>query len=193
MYLRAVVRNYTVKELMVPISEYAAVPEGSTLFDAILALEKAQEEFEQKKYLHRAILILDKKARVIGKLSQMDVLRALEPRDEDVEGINELGQFGFSRKLVQGLRKERRLQGVPLKDLYVRTARLKVEDFMQAPTEGEYVEQDASLDIAVHQLVLGNHLSLLVTEAAQIVGILRLTDVFGMVLRAMKEGMGNRR
>jgi len=186
------VRTYTVKELMVPISEYATVPEGSTLFEAILALESAQEGFVLNKYHHRAILILDKKARVIGKLSQMDVLRALEPKDEDVEGINELSQFGFSGKLVQGLRKEQRLQGVPLKDLYVRTARLKVEDFMQAPTEGEYVEQDASLDIAVHQLVLGNHLALLVTKAKEIVGILRLTDVFGVVLRAMKEGMGNK-
>ena len=189
---RAGVRNYTVKDLMVPISEYATVPEGSTLLDAILALERAQEGFVQNKYQHRAILILDKKARVIGKLSQMDVLRALEPRDEDAEDINELSQFGFSRKLVQGLLKEQRLQGVPVKDLYVRTARLKVEDFMQAPTEGEYVEQDASLDIAVHQLVLGNHFSLLVTKAGEIVGILRLTDVFGVVLRAMKEGMGRR-
>jgi predicted transcriptional regulator len=93
---------------------------------------------------------------------------------------------------VQGLRKERRLQGVPLKDLYVRTAGLKVEDFMQSPTEGEYVEQDASLDIAVHQLVLGNHLALLVTKAREIVGILRLTDVFGAVSSDMKECMGTR-
>ena len=54
MYLRAVVRNYTVKELMVPISEYAAVPKGSTLFDAIMALEKAQEEFDEKEALKLA-------------------------------------------------------------------------------------------------------------------------------------------
>jgi CBS domain-containing protein len=181
-----------VKELMVPISEYATVPKGSTLFEAILALEKAQDAYNQKKYQHRAILILDKNGQVIGKLSQSGVLRALEPKDEDVEGIDELGKFGFSQELVQSLRKERRLQGVPLKDLYVRTARLKVEDFMQAPTEGEYVEQDASLDIAVHQLVLGNHLALLVAKAGEIVGILRLTDVFGAVLRDMKECMGTR-
>ena len=63
---------------------------------------------------------------------------------------------------------------------------------MQAPTEGEYVEQDASLDIAVHQLVLGNHLALLVTKTREIVGILRLTDVFGAVSRDMKECMGTR-
>jgi CBS-domain-containing membrane protein len=192
LYQRAGVRTYTVKELMVPISEYATVPEGSTLFEAILALERAQDEFDHEQYHHRAILILDKKGRVIGKLSQLGVLRALEPKNDDVEGIDELGQFGFSQELVQGLRRRRRLQGLPLKDLYVRTARLRVEDFMQALTEGEYVEQDASLDIAVHQLALGNHLALLVTKEREIVGILRLTDVFGAVLRDMKECMGVR-
>ncbi len=177
----------TVKDLMVPISEYATVPKGSTLFEAVLALEEAQEQFVQNKYQHRAVLILDRKERVIGKLSQLDVLRALEPKDEDVEGINELGRFGFSRKFIQGLRKEKRLRSAPLKDLYVQAAGLKVEDFMQAPTEGEYVEEDASLDIAVHQLTLGGHLSLLVTRDKEIVGIVRLTDVFAAVLHGMKE------
>ena len=38
--------SYIVKDLFVPISEYATVPKGSTLFEAVLALEKAQEEFE---------------------------------------------------------------------------------------------------------------------------------------------------
>lgn len=42
--------EYRVKELMVPLSEYATVPVGSTLFDAVLALEKAQEEFDRTKY-----------------------------------------------------------------------------------------------------------------------------------------------
>ena len=58
--------EYRVKELMVPLSEYATVPVGSTLFDAVLALEEAQEEFDHTKYKHRAILILDENNRVIG-------------------------------------------------------------------------------------------------------------------------------
>ena len=65
-------KNYLVKDLMVPLSEYATVPEGSTLFEAVLALEKAQEEFDHTKYKHRAVLILDSENRVIGKLSHMD-------------------------------------------------------------------------------------------------------------------------
>jgi CBS domain-containing protein len=58
---------------------------------------------------------------------------------------------------------------------------------MITPTEGEFVSEDASLDVAVHQLVLGHHQSLLVTRGDRIVGILRLTDVFASIFHTMKE------
>ena len=179
--------DYRVKELMVPLSEYATVPKGSTLFDAVLALEKAQEEFDHTKYKHRGVLILDKDKRVIGKLGQLDVLRALEPKDEDPQEIKDLSQFGFSSNFIQNLRKHRRLQATPLKDLCSIALKLKVEDFMQAPSEGEYIEEEASLEIAVLQLVSGHHLSLLVTKGKKIVGVLRLTDTFAAVYHTMKE------
>jgi predicted transcriptional regulator len=57
---------------------------------------------------------------------------------------------------------------------------------MYTPTEGEYVEENASLGEAIHQLVMGHHQSLLVTSGQQIVGILRLVDVFKDVCEAMK-------
>jgi CBS domain-containing protein len=58
---------------------------------------------------------------------------------------------------------------------------------MYTPTEGEYVPKDAALDQAIHQLVVGHHQSLLVTgEGREIVGILRLTDVFQEVCGMIK-------
>jgi len=181
------VSDYLVKELMVPLSEYATVPEGSTLFDAVLALEKAQEEFDHTKYKHRGVLILDKDKRVIGKLGQLDVLRALEPKDEDPRELDELNQFGFSSNFVHKLRKQRRMNATPLKDLCSKASKLRVEDFMQTPSEGEFIEREASLEMAVMQLVMGHHISLLVTRDKEIIGILRLTDAFAAVFHTMKE------
>ena len=179
--------DYRVKELMVPLSEYAIVPEGSTLFDAVLALEKAQEEFDHTKYKHRGVLILNKDQRVIGKLGQLDVLRALEPKDENPAEFSELRQFGFSSNFVHNLRKQRRLSAAPLKDLCSKASKLRVEDFMQTPSEGEFIENEASLEMAVMQLVTGHHISLLVTRDKEIIGILRMTDAFAAVFHTMKE------
>ncbi len=179
--------DYRVKELMVPLSEYATVPEGSTLFDAVLALEKAQAEFDHTKYKHRGVLILDKDKRVIGKLGQLDVLRAIEPKNEDPGETNELNQFGFSSNFVHKLRKQRRMKATPLKDLCSKASKLRVEDFMQTPSEGEFIEQEASLEMAVMQLVMGRHISLLVTRHREILGVLRLTDAFAAIFHTMKE------
>ena len=66
-----------IEDLMVPLSEYATVTVGATLFDAVSALEKAQMEFDQTKYRHRAVLVLDKNGEVVGKVSQHTALKAL--------------------------------------------------------------------------------------------------------------------
>ncbi len=174
---------------MVPLSEYATVPKGSTLFEAVMALEKAQEEFdlEHTQYQHRAILILDSNQRVIGKLSQLGVLRALLPKNERIQQIEDIGRFGFSGQLINSLREKYRLEAGIMEEVYKKAARMKVEDYMQAPSEGEYVDESTPLDTAIHQLVLGTHLSLLVTREKEIIGILRMSDVFAAVFHAMKD------
>ena len=58
---------------------------------------------------------------------------------------------------------------------------------MQTPSEGEFIEAEAHLDMAIMQLVTGNHISLLVTRNKELVGILRMTDAFAAVYHAMKE------
>lgn len=184
-----IVNKFIVKDLMVPLSEYATVQEGSTLFEAVLALEKAQEEFdyEHTPYHHRAVLILNKDKRVIGKLSQLGVLRAILPKNERTQHIEDINRFGFSTKFINSLREKYRLEeGILDEDIYKKATRMKVEDYMQTPSEGEYVDEMTSLDTAIYQLVIGTHLSLIVTRGNEIVGLLRMSDVFAAVFHAMK-------
>ena len=57
---------------------------------------------------------------------------------------------------------------------------------MYTPSEGEYVDENTSLREAIHQFVMGHHQSLLVTRKGDIVGILRLTDLFKAIFQVMK-------
>lgn len=179
--------DYQVKDLMVPISEYATVPEGSTLFEAALALEEAQLNFDRSKYHHRAILVMDKDNRVVGKLSQLNVLHALGRDRAQLKNAADLRAFGFSKKFISGMEAEHRFKGRTLQDICKVPADMKVENFMKAPTPGEYVDENESIETVIPQLVQGAHLSLLVTSEGNIVGILRLSDVFAAVFHAMKK------
>ena len=51
-------KTVIVKELMVPIEEYATVPQEANLYETVLALEKAQMSYDPSKHKHRAILVL---------------------------------------------------------------------------------------------------------------------------------------
>jgi predicted transcriptional regulator len=57
---------------------------------------------------------------------------------------------------------------------------------VKSPLEGEIIDQEATLNRAVHQLVVGHFQSLLVTSKGEFVGILRLVDVFHELTERMK-------
>ena len=178
--------QYLVRDLMVPFSEYASVRIGTTLLDALRTLERAQEAYSMSKYEHRAVLVLDESDKVVGKISQLRVLRAIETEFTGMVEMDNLRAFGFSNTYLAGLKEKQRLQGqVITTESLRRAAGKKVEAFMQTPTPGEFVADDATLDTAIHLLTAGAHLSLLVTRGDKIVGILRISDVFAAVFHEM--------
>jgi CBS domain-containing protein len=171
---------------MVPLAEYATVSEDATLYEAVLALEEAQKRVEGDREKHRAVLVLDRKGRVVGKLDQWIVLWALEPRYKQMGNITETSRFGFSPNFLRSMIDYYDLWRKPLEGLCRSAAAMKAKDIMHAPTEGEYVDENGSLDTAIHQLVMGRHQSLLVTRGEDIVGVLRLSDVFKKICDYIK-------
>jgi CBS-domain-containing membrane protein len=175
------VKTFTVKELMVPLAQYATVSEDATLLEAVIALKKAQEGFDQTRYRHRAILVFDKNNHIVGKLSQHDVIKALEPSYRKVQELESLERFGISSELLKSMLEQYRLWDKPIEHLCEAAAKQKVKEIMYTPVEGEYIGEHASIGEAIHRLVVGQRHSLLVTRSHDIVGILRLTDVFALI------------
>ncbi len=181
-------KKMLVTDLMVPLEEYATVSMEATLFDAVMALEKAQEDIDRSryKYLHRAILVYDDSNKIVGKISQLDVLRAIEPKYGEIGPTGALSRSGLSPQFLKSMLDRYSLWDASVTSLCSKAINIKVTEFMNTPAEGEYIQESASLGEAIHQLVMGNHQSLLVTRDEEIVGILRLTDVFSAIFHAMK-------
>jgi CBS domain-containing protein len=90
-------KKAVVKELMVPLEEYATAHTAATLHEALLTLEKIQEQQDRERYLylHRAVLVYDDSGRIVGKVSQLDALRALEPKYRDMGEAGSLSSPSF--------------------------------------------------------------------------------------------------
>ncbi len=185
--------SLTVKELMVPKDEYASVSADATLREAALALFDAQvkaEEENPKRHRDRAVLVIDQKGNVTGKLSMLDVLRGLEPRYDRVGGARAssraAARVGSARILIESMAKDVGLWKKPLSNLVEKACTVKVHNFVRNFHDGECVDENASLDTALHQLIMGSFQSLLVTRNGEIVGIIRLPDVYDKISKMLR-------
>jgi CBS domain-containing protein len=186
-FRRFAVKDKTVKDLMVPVAEYATVKEDATFFEAVMALEEAQIHIDPSIHRHRAILILGKNNQIVGKLSQWDILKALEPKYRQIKDLEKISRAGFSTQFLNSMLNQYALWNKPLIDVCRAGAKNKVKDVMYKPTESEYINLNAPLGEAINQLVVGHYLSLLVTDDEKnIIGILKLIDVVEEVIQVMK-------
>ncbi len=178
-------KHMIVRDLMVPRSEYPVVGEDATIHEAVQALQEAQKRFDQSRYRHRAVLVADRKGHIVGKLGQLDMLQALEPKYEEMRSGSGVTRLGFSRKFLVSMLDRYDLFAQPIEQMCRHVYEQKVARYMHRPGDGEQIEADASLDQALHLLLVCQHQSLLVMEGEEIVGILRLTDVFSTVFAAI--------
>lgn len=179
-------QSIKVGELMVPLAEYATVSEDATLNDAVLALEKAQRHVEADREKHRAILVLDGKRHVVGQIDQWTVLWAIEPRYKHIGDIKETSRYGFSPEFLRSMVKSIGLWQMPLENLCKKAAEINVKEIMQELAATEFIQEEASLDEALHQMVMDRHASLLVRSGNTVVGVLRQSDVFKEICDRIK-------
>ncbi|MFC1856790.1 HPP family protein [Thermodesulfobacteriota bacterium] len=179
-------KTITVKDLMLPLDEYATVSQEATLYEAVFALEKAQLALDPSQHKHRALLVLGEGQKVLGKLTMKDILIALEPNYRNLEGMGVLIRSGFSPDLIKSMLEDNALWNEPLQFVCERASQLKVSDFVRPPENSEYLDENVTLAEAVHQLVVYPFDSLLVTSGDEVVGILRLSDIFTKVCDKIK-------
>ncbi len=178
-------QSLTVKDLVVPKDMYATISVDGTLREAALALQEArrrEQRFDPNRHRDRAVLVVDENDQVLGKLSMLDVLRGLEPRYDRVVGSRAsskaAARVGSARIFIESMVKNIGLWNRPLSNLVEKACTVKVQHLIRPFTEGETIEENASLDTALHQLIMGRFQSLFVIRGGEIVGILRLTDVY---------------
>ncbi len=178
--------DVSIEALMVPLAEYATISQEATLNEAVRTLETAQNQFDATRYRHRAILALDDDGKVVGKLTQMDTIKAMDP--DYMQKLDEasLARFGINSEYLEDVLSQHGIHTMSLQELCRGVGRLRVADVMHAPVEGEHIDMGASMQETVCRFVTTGQDSLLVTQGEDIIGVLRLTDVFAAVCQAVK-------
>jgi CBS domain containing-hemolysin-like protein len=175
-----------VRDLMVLADKFPKISETASLFDAVSALENAQEAFLAGKAPQRILLVENEKGQVIGKISPIDLFKGLEKNYNKVNVEETLDKFGL-KYIWSAMRKDYNLWESPFKDLCRKAGDVHVKDFVNIPNEGQSVNQEDSLAKCFHLFVVNRHDTLFVMDNKKFIGMLRFSDVYKEVSQTMKE------
>jgi CBS domain-containing protein len=173
-----------VRDLMLSLDEYATVRSDSTIKEALEVLSIAQLGLDHRRYLHRAVLVLDERSNVIGKLSHWAILWSLEPKYLNYYDEASLARAGLTEDFIKSIRENFSLFAGGLEQQCHATARIKAKDAM-VPI-GESIAESAPLTEAIHLMVTKHVMSIPVTRRGKVVGILRQSDVFEEVAELIR-------
>lgn len=179
-----------VEDVMLPLAEYAVVPNTATLEEALQALAASQTKLPAEKHPHRAVLVKDETGRVVGKMGHQAFLSALLPERKHWPEDDVLARAGVSDDVRLAMAENLRFLGNEVIDIFARARHVRVIDVCVPQTAS--LDQEASLLDAVRAFLRQQTLSLLVCrhgKPEETIGILRLADLFDeLSAEIMKHG-----
>ena len=170
-----------VKDVMIPISTYVTVKKTNTLIDVLQALDAARNS--EAEHAHRDAIVVDDNGKFAGKVTMLDIFKALEPNYKRVEEKSSMG--ALTQLFVAKAVKDFNLWMEPMQDVCSRGAHKVVSEVMHVPGEADYISEADSIELALHKYVMGVHQPLIVRNGDTVAGILRFGDVFEVTRKAM--------
>jgi CBS domain-containing protein len=176
----------SVKSFMLPLAEYASVRSGSSIREALEALERAQPSLTPLRHQHRAVLVVDRAGQVLGKLTHWALLRCLGATELGSKERDALARAGLPEQFLAPLEAGAGAMRRSLDRMCREAGRMRVDDALVPASES--VDENAPVTEAVESMVRTHQQSLLVTRDGAAVGVLRLSDLFEVVAHAIRAG-----
>jgi CBS domain-containing protein len=170
----------SVRDLMVPISTTSTVTKETALHEAVSAFDRAGEADTERGPAPGNVLVVDEEGRPLGKLSDLDVMRSLEPAYQHVGDLRTTNLSGMSSSFLRSMLQGFNLWQDPLGALCEKAAEIRIGDIDYMPISDPVLHENDPLSMAIHLMVTGRHSSLLVMdeEGGKAVGVLHRSDMF---------------
>ncbi len=173
-------KNILAKDVMIPVSNYVTIKEDSSLFDLFQILE---EKKTTSSHAHRDAIVVDAAGDFKGKITMIDIFKALEPSYNRL--FKNYRDGTLTKESVLNAAKDIGLWLEPMKNVCERGRGITVAEVMHVPDDADFIQEEDSLEKALHEYVMGIHQPLIVKNGDQVTGILRFGDLFEIVRKQM--------
>ena len=174
-------KDVLVNDVMIPIAKYVTVNKADHLVQVLQAIERKRQT--EGGHAHRDAIVVDEHGQFVGKVTMIDIFRALEPNYKKVDQARVGGTLTttFVREAVKNFK----LWMEPVENICQRGDNMAVADLMHVPERTEFLKEDDNLEKALNYFVMGVHQPLIVKNGEAVTGILRFGDVFEIVRKRL--------
>ena len=173
-------KEILIKSIMIPLPDYVTIKETDTVYDMFQVLEKNKSD---GRHAHRDVIVVDDNGTFKGNVTMIDIFKTLEPNYkklfENYEGKT------LTKDYVINAMRDFNLWVEPIKNICERGAAIKASEIMYVPKKAEYLQEDDSLEKALHEYVMGAHQPLIVKKGDTVTGVLRFGDLFEVIRKEM--------
>ncbi|WP_035241264.1 CBS domain-containing protein [Desulfobacter vibrioformis] len=169
-------KDILIKTVMIPLRDYVTVKETDTVYDVFQVLEKNKSDIHHS---HRDVIVVDDNGRFRGKVTMLDIFRTLEPNYKKL--FKNYDDGTLTKDYVINAIRDFNLWMEPMKNICERGANIKVSEIMHVPVDVEYLQENDSLEKALHEYVMGAHQPLIVKNGDTVTGVLRFCDLFEVI------------
>lgn len=173
-------KEILIKTVMTPLSDYVTLKETDTVYDVFQILEENKSEGRQS---HRDVIVVDDNGKFKGKVTMLDIFRALEPNYKKL--FKTYGDGTLTKDHVINAIRDFNLWMEPIQSICERGANIKISEVMHVPVEFEYLQENDSLEKALHEYVMGVHQPMIVKNGDTVTGVLRFCDLFEVIREQM--------
>ena len=126
---------------------------------------------------------MDESGTFLGKITMIDIFRALEPNYK--RSMVDRSSGTLTADFVTKAVKEFKPWLEPEKDICQRGSKKTVAEVMHTPNSVEYIQQDDTAEKAKEAEEAAVHQPLIVKDGGTITGVLRFGDVFEVVRKSL--------
>ncbi len=173
-----------VKEMMTSVANLAVVEEGSTLFEAILAIGAVRKRNPAYGLRCPAALVSDGNRKITGFLDFRSMIKSLEPRYAEI--AESVEKKGFSPEWIESEFKKYGLWAEALDQICNKTGEIVVKNLMNIPRDNQIIDVNNSLNEAVFQMVVTGNDYLFVRDGQILAGLISLSDIVTHVCDTVK-------
>ncbi|MDD9302229.1 MAG: CBS domain-containing protein [Desulfobacter sp.] len=172
-------KEIKIKDVMIPLSNYVTIKEENTLYDVFQILEKNRTS----SHAHRDAIVIDETGAFKGKVTMIDIFKALEPNYTKL--FKNYKDGTLTKEYVLNAVKDLGLWVEPMKTLCERGMDIRVSEVMHVPKSSEFIQEEDSVETALHEYVMGVHQPLMVKNNEKVTGVLRFGDLFEIIRKRM--------